>query len=266
MNSNLPDSEYNFIIRSVQAGVIRMLFETLKDVLNEIVLIVDETGIMLSQMNFSKSLLVHIRLNPKNFELFKCNSASHLGINLNNFYMYLKLAENTDTVTLFQRKRDDSNLEMTLENSVKNKIIHSKVKLLSMAMEISGVPSMRFNAIIRMPTSDFQSICKKLSGISETLLIESENNRIKFTSSGDTGSVAMDIGASELGTGIELTETDSYARGEFAFKHLLSLSKSAGLCNTVEIFLKNESPLVLIFCVANLGTIKYLICPMDNSE
>lgn len=257
------DSEYNFIIRSVQAGVIRILFETLKDVLNEIVLLVDNTGITLSQMNFSKSLLVHIKLNPKNFELFKCNSTSHLGLNLSNFYMYLKLAENTDTITLFQKKNNDSKLEITLENNGKNKTIHSEIKLLAMGIDVLNVPTMSFDAIIQMPTSDFQAICKKLSGISETLLIESEDNRIKFTASGDTGSVAMDIGESTLG--IELKETTPYARGEFTFKLLLSLSKSANLCNTVSIYLKNESPLVLVFNIANLGTIKYLICPKDTN-
>jgi proliferating cell nuclear antigen len=255
-------SEYNFIIRSVQAGVIRILFESLKDVLNEIVLSVDESGITLCQMNYSKTLLVHIKLIPKSFELFKCNTKSQLGLNLTTFFLFLKLAENTDTVTLFQRKNNDGNLEIKLENSDKNKTIVSAIKLLAIDFNALQVPSMTFDAIIHMPTSDFQTTCKKLSGISETLIIESIDNQIRFTADGDSGSVTMDIG--ESSTGVELQETTPHARGEFNFKHLLSLSKSANLCTTVAIYLQDGNPLVLVFNVANLGQIKYLICPKET--
>jgi proliferating cell nuclear antigen len=254
--------DYNFIIRTVQSGVIRILFETLKEVLTEIVLVVDERGITLNQMDSSKILLVHVKLVPKNFELFECKSPMNLGVNLSDLFKFLKTAGNNETITFSVKKSDTAHLNIKLENNVKNTVKDCNVKLLSLDMDVLNVPNIKFDAFINMPTNEFQTICKNLSNISDTITIESTDNRVNFIADGDSGSITINIG--ESNSGIEFKNQDEkspYAKGVFCLKSLMSFSKSANLCNMVEIFLKDQNPLVLLYKIANLGSIKYLLCP-----
>lgn len=254
-------SEYDFIVRSVQSGVIRILFETLKEVLTEIVLVVDEKGITLNQMDSSKTLLVHVKLVPDNFELFVCNKPVHLGVNLTELFKFLKTAGNNETITFNVKKSDTANINIKLENNLKNTVKDCNVKLMNLDMNILNVPNINFDAVINMPTGEFQSICKNLSNISDTIIIESIDNRVKFTAKGDSGSITVDIGESNSGIEFKNDSTSPYAKGVFSLQSLMSFSKSANLCNMVDIFLKDSSPLVLLYSIANLGSIKYLLCP-----
>ena len=52
------------------------------------------------------------------------------------------------------------------------------------------------------------------------------------------------------------------ANGVFNIKYLLLFTKSTNLCTTVEIYLKNQFPLVLVYNVANLGKLKYILTPL----
>ena len=52
------------------------------------------------------------------------------------------------------------------------------------------------------------------------------------------------------------------ASGTFYIKYLLLFTKSTNLCTTVEIYLKNKFPLILVYNVANLGKLQYCLAPL----
>ena len=49
--------------------------------------------------------------------------------------------------------------------------------------------------------------------------------------------------------------------GTYPLKYLNLCTKSSGLCPTVEIYLKETFPLLLMYSVANLGQIRFGIAP-----
>ena len=57
-------------------------------------------------------------------------------------------------------------------------------------------------------------------------------------------------------------ETKHNAKGTFYVKYLLLFTKSTNLCTTVEIYLKNKFPLILVYNVANLGKLQYCLAPL----
>ena len=58
-------------------------------------------------------------------------------------------------------------------------------------------------------------------------------------------------------------------RGTFSLKHLSLFTRCTNLCNTVELYLKNDYPLLVKYGIANLGRIFMALTPCiggDNDD
>ena len=53
-------------------------------------------------------------------------------------------------------------------------------------------------------------------------------------------------------------------QGEFSLKNLGYFIKCTNLCNTIEMYLENDLPLVVKYAVASLGEIKLCLAPLPN--
>ena len=47
----------------------------------------------------------------------------------------------------------------------------------------------------------------------------------------------------------------------YNLKHLVMFTKCTNLCNTIELYMKNDFPIVIKFQVGSLGTLKLAIAP-----
>ena len=55
-------------------------------------------------------------------------------------------------------------------------------------------------------------------------------------------------------------------QGIFQLKHLVLFTKCTTLCPSIQMFLKNDYPLILEYTVANLGSVKLVLAPIKNKE
>ena len=55
-------------------------------------------------------------------------------------------------------------------------------------------------------------------------------------------------------------------QGVFALKHLVLFTKCTNLCNSIEMYLKNDYPLIIQYNVANLGAIKLCLAPQASTD
>jgi proliferating cell nuclear antigen len=58
-------------------------------------------------------------------------------------------------------------------------------------------------------------------------------------------------------------ESSEVVGGEFNLKYLVMFTKCTNLCNTVELYLKNNYPLIIRYQVASLGEIKLCVASHD---
>ena len=65
-------NNYKLKIKTEQAGAFRILIEALKEILTEANFIFDETGIKLMAMDSTHTILIHMKLEGINFEVFHC--------------------------------------------------------------------------------------------------------------------------------------------------------------------------------------------------
>ena len=72
-------------------------------------------------MDSSHTVLVHLKLNAKNFEFFQLNREKiTIGVNMINLFKLIKTMGNNDTLSLFIEEDNESVLGIKLENNDKN--------------------------------------------------------------------------------------------------------------------------------------------------
>jgi proliferating cell nuclear antigen len=253
-------SNYAFEIKTVQASAFKTLVEALKELLTDTCIEFDNSGIKISALETSKIVLVHLKLNSSEFEFYQCDNPVSIGINMLNFHKIIKTINSNDTLTFYMDKNDPNHLNIKIESSEKNTRTNYKLDLLDYDEPQPSINSTVFNSMITLPSSDFQKICRDMNNLSDLVEIKNINKQLIFTCKGDfceQETILCDSGNNEI------TDSNSVdiIQGVFKLKYLVHFTKCTNLSNTVEIYLKNDYPLIVKYAVASLGEIKLCLAP-----
>lgn len=254
-------------IKTVQASAFRILVEALKEILTDANFECDETGIKMIAMDSSRTVLVHLKLQADKFESYMCKEKRVLGISMINLFRIIKTMNNNDTLTLFLEKEKDSVLGIRIENSEKNTTSTFYLNLMDLHVDNIQIPSVEFESVITMPSTDFQKIIRDMHNYADLIDIKSVEDHLIFSCNGDFCSQETIIGETDSGMNFAKNKKpDEIIQGEFALKHLVLFGKCTNLCNSIQMFLKNDYPLVIKYTVASLGEIKLCLAPSCNEE
>lgn len=260
-------SSYLLEVKTVQSPPFRCLIEALKEILTDANIEFDSTGMKVIAMDASHTVLVHLKLEAENFETFHCPKKVVLGIGMLNFFKLIKTLGNNDTLTLFVEHEEPNKLGIKIENGEKNSLTRYKLNLMDLPEESISVPPAKFESVITMPSMDFQKLCRDMYNIAELLEIKSVGNQLIFNCNGDIGTAEHVIGENNSGLSFLQNNTpDDIIQGIFALKHLVMFTKCTNLSNQVEIYLKNDYPLIISYSVASLGTIKLCLAPQCSES
>ena len=218
-------------------------------------------------MDPSHTVLVHLKLNSDKFEKYYCPNKLLLGINTINLFKLIKALQNNDILTLFVEKNNTNQLGIRMENGEANQITQYKMNLMDLNQEDINIPPIQFDSVITLPSTDFQKVCRDMFNLADDIEIKSLENQLIFSCTGQFASQETSIG--ETNTGLSFVQNqnpDEIVQGVFALKHLILFSKCTNLCNNIELYLKNDYPLILKYQVASLGNIKLCLAPKCDSE
>lgn len=245
-------------IKTVQASAIRILVESIKDILTDVNLHINEEGIKLIAMDGAKAAVVYLKLESNKFEKYLCLESFMAGINMASLFKILKCIKNSDSLTFYVTKECPTKFNVKIENSEKRSCIISSLKLLDIDEDIISIPDIEFDTILTIPSHDFQNYIRDLSQITNTLKIQSKDNNFILSGEGDFANTQIVI--SQSNTGLSIVKGNS-ASGSFNIKFLTLFIKSTHLCSNIELYLKDNFPLILVYSVANLGKLQYCLAP-----
>ena len=247
--------------KTVQSNAMRTLVEVLKDVLNDINIIFDETGIKIMAMDGSHVALIHMKLYAEKFEYYHCKHKINVGLAMGAWYKLMKTINNSDTVLMFIDQDNNHELGIQIENADKNTSTTFMLKLLDVDDNELVIPDVEINCVITMPSNDFQRMCRDMSNIADTVQLTSTPLGLIFKCEGDFARQETLIGETTHGLIFKKNDNEDNISGKFALKYINLFTKSTNLCNTIEIYLKEDYPLILKYNVANLGEIRFCLAP-----
>jgi proliferating cell nuclear antigen len=265
-----PNTNGNlFEIKTVQSGAFRTLIEALKEILTEANLEFDSQGIKVMAVDETHTVLVYLRLHSDRFESYYCPQKYVLGVNMIYLFKLIKTMGNNDSLSLYLPASNPNKLGIRMENSEKSTVTNYFLKLFDTDVEDIQIPNLNFPSIIHLPSADIQKICRDMNALGEKLDVEitSSGSDLIFKCMGDFAEQETII--SENNNTIKVhknTNTHEIVQGLFQLKHLVLFTKCTSLCPSIELYLKNDYPLILRYTVANLGEVKLVLAPIKNKQ
>ncbi|VAI51052.1 proliferating cell nuclear antigen-like [Triticum dicoccoides] len=216
-------------LRLVQGSLLKKVLEAIKELVTDANFDCSGTGFSLQAMDSSHVALVALLLRSEGFEHYRCDRNLSMGMNLGNMAKMLRCAGNDDIITI---KADDGSDTVTFmfESPNQDKIADFEMKLMDIDSEHLGIPDSEYQAIVRMPSSEFSSICKDLSSIGDTVIISVTKEGVKFSTAGDIGTANIvcrqnnTVDKPEQSTIIEMQEPVSLT---FALRYMNSFTKAS---------------------------------------
>ena len=264
---------------TVQCSAIRTLFESLKEILTDTNIRFDQKGIKILAMDGCHVALVQLRLFKEKFEKYVCvHDHFTVGVNILTLHKLLKVLSNKDDFIRFEIDSDSPNtLQIFIHNNEKNSVTKYEYKLLDIDEGDLQIDPQEFDSIITMPAVDFQSYCRQMNAIGPNLEIVDYKKQLTLRCEGDFASQETVL-TEKLGMkdGEEIVQgslhykhegnQDQIIRGKFSLKFLTMFTKATNLCTTVELYLKNDFPLIIRYTVANLGELKFALTPINEES
>jgi len=255
--------QYKMHLKTVQASIFRILIEALKEILPDGNIEFNTKGVKIMTMDSSHTVLVHLRLNGSQFEHYYCPEKIVVGINMLNLFKLIKTMNNSDTLSLFVEASDPSRMGIKIENGEKNTITNFKLNLLDLDEEVIDVPPANFSSVINIPSADFKKICTDMNNLSSLIEIKSVSSQLIFTCKGEFAQQETIMGESSA-NGISYEQNPGeyeIIQGVFSLKHLVLFTKCTNLCNSIQMYLENDYPLIIAYQVGSLGEIKFCLAP-----
>ncbi|KAL8257507.1 hypothetical protein R6Q59_029548 [Mikania micrantha] len=255
-------------LRLVQGSLLKKVMESIKDLVNDANFDCSATGFSLQAMDSSHVALVSLLLRSEGFEHYRCDRNLSMGMNISNMAKMLRCAGNDDIVTI---KADDGGdcVTFMFESPNQDKIADFEMKLMDIDSEHLGIPEAEYEAIVRMPSSEFARICKDLSTIGDTVVISVTKEGVKFSTKGDIGTANIvcrqntSVDKPEEATIIEMETPVSLT---FALRYMNSFTKATPLASQVTVSMSSELPIVVEYKIAEMGYLRFYLAPKIEED
>lgn len=252
-------------IHTVQTNVIKILIEALKEIITDANIEIDKTGIRISTIDSSQTLLVYLKLESDKFERYFCQSRTIIGVSLLNLYKLVKTITQNDTLTFFIDSNDINKLGIRIHNDEKNHTTTYRLKLMDLNEETVEIPKAEFGSTITMPSNHFQKLCRDMEVLTDIIEIKSIGENLIFSCNGDFADQETILGETKEGISfIKHTDNDDIIQGYYNLKSLVLFTKCTNLCNNIEIYMKNNFPIIIKYDVGDLGILRLCLAPKSD--
>lgn len=244
------------------------LLTVVQGVIEEINLEFTENGLEFQAIDSSHVSLVGLNLPSDSFISYVVQKRVNVGINLSSFLLILKTAE-VDDVVKFKKQESDDTLTIMFSKSFKTNDECStyQLKLIEIDQEMLNIPDYEEFCEIRMPSKKFLKYCKDFQTFSDTVNITITNGEVVQASLDCDGEKAK--GNKQLyhkADEIEIRTSVDKFKASFSLRHLCQFAKSSLVSPVVVIKMKDESPIMLIYVLANKGHLTFFLAPKSENN
>jgi len=247
-----------------QAVLLKKTVDAMKDLCKDVNFDCNEKGLQVQSMDSSHVALVSLFLRESAFSEFKCDRPSSLGMNVDSLSKILKICGPNDSLKL-KYANDADTVNFQCETSEEDRIADFDLKLMQIESDPMEIPEQQYKVIAKLPSSEFLRICRDLKEFGETMVVNASKEGIRFSVQGDigTGNVLLKPRDSEKPEEKVALTVHEPVNATFALRYLVTFSKAAPLCGTVELGLGPDAPLLVKFDLdkADNGYLQFYLAP-----
>lgn len=253
-----------------QGLILKKVFEAIKEMVTDVNLECNEAGIQLQAMDSSNVSLVSMELKESCFDFYRCDKNRTLGLNMTTVAKVFKLCGNDDAVIL-RHEDDGDTVSFVFENASEDRLSEFEMKLMQIEQEHLGVPESDFQVTVELPSADLKRICGDLSQFADTVMIETTNKHVKFSTRGEIGGGGVLLkpkASTDKGEAVTL-DVSSNAHSTFALRYLNLFSKASSLSPWTRLQMSTGQPIEVMFSIMedeSKGTLKFYLAPKMDGD
>jgi len=231
----------------------KKLIEAMKDLFVDVNFDLSDNGIACQAMDSSHVCLCSVLLRAAMFDPYRSDRNKSIGMNIPTLSKVLKCAGNDETITISHDSDDDHHggdmVTFKYEKPNSERFSKFEMKLMTIDSEHLGIPDTEYDAVIKLPSSEFSRICRDLSQFGDTVTIACTKAGINFTCNGDIGNGSIELkhqASVDDSTGVSIELNDAVTQA-YAMRFLIYFSKAASLSEQVTLSICKGVPLVVSF-------------------
>jgi proliferating cell nuclear antigen len=236
------------------------IVDALSGLVDEVVFIADEKSLHARAMDPSHVAMVNFELPKMAFGEYECSGEVKLGINLEDMSRIMRRAGGGDELEL-SLDPEKNRLSVTFRGT---SIRTFRIGLLDLTHEETPVPSITFNAEIKMTADALKEALKDAEVVSDHVTVEASPEDLEISAAGDTGGVEVKLDKSSDAL-LELNVTEN-SSAMYALSYLMDMMKAAAASDTVTVQFSTSMPIKLEFNIIGGGNLTYWLAPRIEAE
>lgn len=250
----------SFTLKLENSRILKGIVETLASIIDETEFRVTPKEFTISAMDPSRICLLKLSIKKDNFDDYKCSKESKVGLNLDDLDKILKRCAANDSVEIdFNEKDQKIKIKMQREGT-------SRTRTFSLALldiDIEEIPmenllNIEYSSKWVIDPEFLVEAIKDAEIYSEILNMKSiEDQGLVFSSTGQIGEMNYELELDEL---IE-TEITGTSSGAYSLTFLKAILKISSITEKLEISLKTDHPLKMMFNLLEGGELFYFLAP-----
>lgn len=223
----------------------------------------------------TKTTLIDLKLDASSFTKFVCHKRMNLGINLVHFHKIIKIIDKDECLTLYVDDEERNNLNIKINNLDEQKDSVFKLKLLDLDETYVPIPDTDVETHIIMGSTEFHKTCREMQSMADyvefqclpdAFILKCKGEHLERTTryktiKNEQANANIEIEFKTLTKG-----APKIVEGIYELKHLVSFSKFASLCSAVELYMRNDYPLVIKYTISSLGRLFLCLTPTDETN
>ncbi len=255
----------SFTLKIENSRILKGIIETLSSIIDETEFRVSPSEFTISAMDPSRICLLKLSIKKENFDEYKCKKESKVGLNLDDLDKILRRSAVNDTIEIdFNEEEQKIKIKMTREGSSRSRTF--SLALLDIEYEeipMDNLLKIEYNSKWVTDPELLVEAIKDAEIYSEILNMKStEGQGLTFSSSGQIGEMNYEIGLDEL-IDSDINESSSAA---YSLTFLKAILKIASITEKLEISLRTDHPLKMVFNLLEGGELFYFLAPRVEEE
>ncbi len=239
--------------------LLRNVFSTIGEIVDEVVLKVNKDGISLRAADRAMVAAVDLKLSSKAFDSFEVDEPLNLGINLENLISVLKRASAKDKITLNLK---DSQLEVKLENSSKRRFV---LPLLEITQEeLPQIEQLEFQTRAEVNGEVLESGIEDADIISDAVLFKATPSAFILKAEGDV--TQSELTLEKENEGLISLEASEEITARYPLDYLKKMIKARKISDVIKIEFGKDFPLKLTFQAGDKCTLSFVLAPRVIEE
>jgi proliferating cell nuclear antigen PCNA len=253
-----------FEAKTREGHAIKVLIEVLQNCIRDGGFIFSKEGMELLATDSNRRLLVFLKMDRRTFDYYKCTKEKILvGLKMSNFHKKLKGVQRKDSL-VFDIYEEEPNF-LCFASIAKEKTRQGDKNIVFEPFQVLDIEMPdEYDKTVNIPSSDYQKMCKHISGTMKQTEVFIKHNQIGFYEVMKSKTVKRE--GMMLGEYQEDIQNVSYYKQTFETDQITRLIKIAGMSMVMNISLDPNKPMKIEAKIGNLGYLEIYIKSQEQIE